>query len=467
MSINGFNKVNLDQWQDAAETALGGQSIDVLSRHNYDGITINPLYYGSQNSNQTALPQAAWHIIQAVNHPKIATAKTHIAEDLEQGVNGLSLYSNQSLNALGFGIDINADNIKSLFKNTYLEMISLRLETGLDEFSTASTLLTHYRSVPREAKLCLGIDPIGKLAQYGGWNGEAITKQAVQNALNKFSATHILRVDGRIAHNAGASEVQELSFIISTALSYLKWADEARIDLNIAAAKIEICISADQNQFMTMAKMRALRQLWAELLDGLEITQMAAHIYAETSFRMVTKSDPWVNLLRATVACFSAGIGGANQVGILPLSAAIGLPTSFDRRLARHMQTILIEESHLADVTDPAAGSAYVENLTTELTIKAWEAFQNTQRTGGLIANLLAGNIQRQIAQTAAKRQQDFADNQQCLVGTSEFTNPDEPEYQTLEVEKSTPNKPTFQTKIEALTPQRDAKMFENKSEAL
>ncbi|MBL1419180.1 MAG: hypothetical protein COC24_001580 [Alphaproteobacteria bacterium] len=462
MSENSFEKITFDAWQTAAEKALRGISVDSLTKTTYDGIAVKPLYAQSQTSNQVALPSGAWQINQAINHPNIDQAKKQIAEDLEQGVNALSLYSDKSLSANGYGLKINQANLESLFENTYLDMISLRLETGLDEVSTAKTILTHSQ---KHGQLSLGIDPIGKLAQYGGWDGEPVAKQAVQDALKQFDATHILRADGRFAHNAGASEAQELAFILSTALCYLKWADAAHIDLHSTAQKIEICICASQNQFITIAKIRALRQLWAELLDGLGIQQSSAYIYAETSYRMVSKSDPWVNLLRATVACFSAGIGGVNQLGILPMSAAIGLSPSFDRRLARHIQTILIEESHLAEVTDPSHGSFYIENLTANITQKAWEIFQTTQKNNGLIANLLSGNIQQQISLVSKKREQDYQAEELCLVGTSEFINHDEKPYETLKVDRITVDIPNFKIKITPLTAKRDAEMFENQSE--
>ena len=462
MSENSFEKITFDAWQMAAEKALRGVSVDSLTKITYDGIAVKPLYNQNQTTNQPALPSDAWQINQAINHPDVTQAASQITEDLEQGVNALSLYSDQSASAYGYGVNTNQVNIDSLFKNTYLDMISLRLETGLDEITVAKIILNHST---KHAQLSLGIDPIGKLAQFGGWDSEATAKQAVQAALKQFSATHILRVDGRIAHNAGASEAQELGFIISCACAYLKWADEADIDLNVTAQKIEICISTSQNQFASIAKIRALRQLWTELLDGLEIKQSPAYIYAETSYRMVTKRDPWVNLLRSTVACFSAGIGGANQVGILPMSAAIGLAPSFDRRLARHIQTILIEESHLAEVTDPSHGSGYIETLSHEMTKKSWENFQTIQRSGGLIANLLAGNIQQQIGSVSKRRAQDYKDGKLCLVGTSEFINPDEKPYETLKVDKASLDTPDFTIKITPLIAKRDAEMFENQSE--
>lgn len=462
MSENQFNHINFDDWQAAATAALRGQPLDGLSKPTYDDILVNPLYPAAPHPDQPSLPTNTWQINQAINHPDIESAATQILEDLEQGVNSLSLHSNQALQSNGYGINLNQVNIKKLFKNTYLDMVSLRLETGLDEIKSAKLIENHYKKLKKQGQLSLGIDPIGKFTQFGGWDGEANAKSSVQSALLNFKATHILRADGRIAHNAGASEAQELNFILSTAITYLKWADDVGLDLNHIAPKIEICISASQNQFLTIAKIRAVRHLWAELLDGLDIEQSDAHIYAETSFRMVSKADPWVNVLRATVACFSAGIGGADQIGILPLSAAIGLAPAFDRRLARHIQTILIEESHLADVTDPAHGSGYIESLTRNLTEKSWGLFQNTQRTGGILTNLLAGNIQRQINNISSHRAQNLAANNPTLIGASGFLNPDETPYETLKINKTKIDTPKFNTTVAPLTAKRDAEPFED-----
>lgn len=457
MSKNQFKATSFSDWQSTATAALRGKPLESLTKSTYDDIKINPLYAPIANPTPISLPSSVWQINQAINHPNVNEAANQITQDLEQGVNSLSLYSNQSLSAHGYGLETTKPNLETLFKDVYLNMISLRLETGLDEITTANSIATHHN----EGQLSLGIDPIGKSAQYGGWQSEADAKTAVQSALTNLNATHILRADGRIAHNAGASEAQELNFILATALTYLKWADEARLNLNLIAPKIEISLSASQNQFITIAKIRAMRILWAELLDALEISQSPAYIYAETSYRMMTKPDPWVNLLRTTVACFSAGIAGADQIGILPLSAAIGLAPSFDRRLARHIQTILIEESHLADVTDPSQGSGYIESLTQQLTIKAWDTFQNTQRTGGIVSNLMAGNIQRQIQNIASHRRQNLASKQHILTGTSEYAIEDETPYETQNVKKTKPDIPQFNVEFAPLNARRDSEMFE------
>lgn len=449
-----FNKITFSDWQVAAKAALRGKNLDNLTHFTADDIAIQPLYSGSLNRNQVPLPHGAWQINQAVNHPHINQAKSQITEDLEQGVNALSLYSNQSINAQGYGLNLNQVNLKSLFENTYLDMISLRLESGLDEISLAELTLSHSN---KHQQLSLGVNPVGKLAQFGGWNGQDNAKSSVQTALQNFQATHILRADGRIAHNAGASEAQELGFILNTALTYLKWADEASLDLNIAAQKIEICLSVDQNQFINIAKIRAMRHLWTELLDGLGIKQSPAYIYAETSFRMVTKRDPMVNILRSTMACFSAGIGGANQIGILPLSAAIGLAPSFDRRITRHIQTILIEESHLADVTDPSAGSGYIESLTQDLINTTWEYFQTIERSDGMIANLKNGNIQKNITNSAQQRKP-------VIIGSSVYINEQEPKYETLNIKKTAIKTQNFKINIEPLVAKRDAEIYETQA---
>ncbi len=461
-----FNKVNDQIWREAATSSLGGKNVDKLSKLTYDNIEIEPLYHASIKRDQAKLPNGAWQINQPINHPDINIANQQIQQDLEQGVNALSLFSNQSLNAHQFGVNINSVNIKKIFKNIYLNMINLRIESGLDEFEIAKLVENHYIEqdyFSKSTQLSLGIDPIGKLAQYGGWQNDVSTiKSKTQAALKGFQANHILRIDGRIAHQAGASEAQELSFILGAALTYLKWADEAKIDLNIAAKKIEICLSTTQNQFMSIAKIRAVRQLWAELLEGLGIELHDAFIFAESSFRMVSKRDPWVNILRSTVACLSAGLGGANQIALLPISAALGLAPSFDRRIARHIQTILIEESHLADICDPSKGSAYVETLTDSLVKKSWQVFQTCEKSGGLLENLINGNIQSDIAKTTTKRLAQLTTRQQAITGTSEFPNLTEDDYKCTKAPEVGILHAEFAIKVTALKPIRDAEIFES-----
>ena len=180
-------------------------------------------------------------------------------------------------------------------------------------------------------------------------------------------------------------------------------------------------LAADADQFLTMAKFRSLRKLWARVEQACGLAPRAAFISAETAWRMMTKRDPWVNLLRATMAVFAAGLGGADSVTVLPFTAALGLPDRFARRLARNTQLILLQESNLAKVGDPAAGSGGIEAITDELCRAAWAAFQEIEAAGGIASALERGLLQERVATVRAKREQAVARRRDAITGTSEF----------------------------------------------
>ncbi len=178
--------------------------------------------------------------------------------------------------------------------------------------------------------------------------------------------------DARVIHNAGGSEAQELAYALATALAYWRALEAGGVSLDDARRMIFFRLSADADQFMTMAKFRALRKLWARMEEAAGLAPKPAFIAAETAWRMMTQRDPYVNMLRVTIAAFAAGLGGANAITVLPFTAALGLPDAFARRVARNTQLVLLEESNLAKVADPAAGSGGIEDLTDQLCRAAW-----------------------------------------------------------------------------------------------
>jgi methylmalonyl-CoA mutase len=182
-------------------------------------------------------------------------------------------------------------------------------------------------------------------------------------------------------------------------------------------------LSADADQFQTMAKFRALRLLWARIEQACGLVPKPLFIAADTAWRMLTQRDPYVNMLRATMATFSAGLAGANAITVLPHTLALGLPDAFARRVARNTQLVLLEESNLARVTDPAAGSGGIEKLTQQLCEAAWPLFQEIEKAGGIFAALEQNLIQRKVAATRAAREANIARRKEVLTGATEFPN--------------------------------------------
>ena len=229
--------------------------------------------------------------------------------------------------------------------------------------------------------------------------------------------------DGRVIHDAGGSEVQELAFVLATGVAYLRALEGAGVALEDARGMIYARLTADADQFLTMAKFRALRLLWARIEQACGLTPKPLFIAADTAWRMLTQRDPYVNMLRATMATFSAGLGGANAITVLPHTLALGLPDPFARRVARNTQLVLLEESNLAKVSDPAAGSGGIETLTQQLCEAAWALFQEIEKAGGVFAALEQNLIQRKVAATRAAREANIARRKEVLTGASEFPN--------------------------------------------
>ena len=256
-------------------------------------------------------------------------------------------------------------------------------------------------------------------------------------------------------HNSGGSEAQELAFAVSVALAYLRALETEGVALEAARRMIFFRLSADADQFLTIAKFRALRKVWARVEVSCGLAAEPCFISAETAWRMMARRDPHVNILRATIATFAAALGGADAIAVLPFTAARGLPDRFARRVARNTQLLLSEESHLDKVTDPAAGSGAVENLTDELCRAAWALFQEIEAADGIAVALETGLIQRKVNAVRAERAAAAAKRKDALTGVSIFPNLTEADAR-VDL-PSSPRKPS----TDGLQPIRLAEPFE------
>jgi methylmalonyl-CoA mutase len=240
-----------------------------------------------------------------------------------------------------------------------------------------------------------------------------------------------ITVDGPAFHNLGANATWELAGSVAAAVAYLRVLTEAGMPVGRALGQISFRLAADDDQFMTIAKMRAVRQLWARVAEVVgEPDAGGAIVHAETSLPMMTQRDPWVNMLRCTLAAFGAGVGGVDTVLVFPFDVAIkggfpGTARSFARRIARNTQLLLLEESHVGRVLDPAGGSWFVEDLTKQLAQGAWEHFQAVEDRGGFVD--AHDYIADQIADISARRADDIAHRRTAITGVNEFPNLAEP----------------------------------------
>src|SRR4051812_22755116 len=428
-----------EQWLKLVDWVLKGVPFDKrLVARTYDGLAIQPLYGRAANAQPPAAraPGRPWQVMQRVDHPDPAAANEEALHDLENGATGLTVVCKGSINADGFGLDSSLETLERVFDGIYLDAgvavdFNVAAETR-DAAKNFSALVKKRGIAPDTVALRASLNPLGHIAATGTsvrpWRELApyfagLVKELSADGLRGPFAV----ADGRVIHNAGGSEAQELAFALASAVEYLRALETSGIVLNAARRMIYFRLAADADQFLTIAKFRAIRKLWARVEQACGLAPEPTHVSAETAWRMMTRRDPYVNILRSTVAVFAAGLGGADAITVLPFTSAIGLPDRFARRIARNTQLILLEESHLAKVTDPTAGSGGIEDLTQQLCGSAWALFQEIERAGGAAAALEQGLIQRKVAATRAEREKNVARRRDALTGSSEFPNIHEP----------------------------------------
>ena len=418
-------------WRKLVDAALKGGSFERLKSRSYDGLTIEPLYSSTREASSVAgrASGAAWTVMQRVDHPDPAAANVQAREDLEGGATGLVLVFAGSVSANGFGLEANSAALAGVFAGIDPRGIVLDLNLSPPTRGIArevAALIKNHGIAPGSVDLRFSINPVGGFAVAGrsarGWQELAAPLAATVAALTNDGFRGPFAVaDGRVIHNAGGSEAQELAFALASAVAYLRALEQSGLALQAAYDAIYFRLTADADQFLTTAKFRALRKLWARVASAAGLSAKPAIVTAETAWRMLTRRDAYGNILRSTIAVAAAGLGGADAITVLPHTATLGLPDAFARRVARNMQLVLLEESNLARVAEPAAGSGAFEALTEQLCFAAWTQFQEIEHAGGAWAALESGLLQRNVAAVRAARQQAVARGKEILTGTNAY----------------------------------------------
>jgi methylmalonyl-CoA mutase len=468
-----FAPASYEDWRKLVDGVLKGAPFEKLVGKTYDNLRIEPIYPRARAAAPIGGRAAAvpWRIMQRIDHPDAALANTQALHDLENGADGLTLVFAGANGAHGFGLQPTAEALEKVLDGVFIDAgISIELQVGPQSRMAAIHLaeFVKRRGVdPAACDIRFGLDPTGACAVWGSspYSWPEIVP-AVTGAIKGLAAMGFkgpfTAADGRVIHDAGGSETQELAFVLAAGVEYLRALESAGVALEDAHGMIYVRLSADADQFLTMAKFRALRLLWARIEESCGLTPKPVFIAAETAWRMLTQRDPYVNMLRATVATFSAGLGGADSITVLPHTLALGLPDAFARRAARNTQLVLLEESNLAKVADPAAGSGGIEALTQQLCEAAWTLFQEIEKAGGAFAALEQNLIQRKVAATRAAREANIARRKEVLTGASKFPNLHEVDVAVLD---ATPIAlvPYGEAKIkfDALPPMRLAVPFE------
>lgn len=447
-----FPDADREQWQRLVEGVLrksgvteasGAAAEDALATSLQDGIRIRPLYTAEDGAALPGHPGfppfvragrpegttvAGWDVRQQHVHTDPRQANESILADLENGVTSVWL-------TVGDG-GVPVSGLEQALQGVYLDLAAVVLDAGADFAPAAEELLRLYTASGTplgEAAGALGADPLGLLARTGD---DAKLRLQLESAARlagrcatEAPGLRALAVDALPYHEAGGSAAEELGTSLATGVAYLRQLTAAGLGIDDACRQLEFRYAATADQFLTIAKLRAARRLWARVAEvcGASPDAAAQRQHAVTSTVMMTRRDPWVNMLRTTVAGLSAGVGGAEAVTVLPFDAALGLPDAFARRIARNTQSVLLEESHLSKVIDPAGGSWYVESLTDELARAAWAWFQEIEGAGGQAAALRCGMIADRLAATWQRRTDDLARRREPITGVSEFPHLAEP----------------------------------------
>lgn len=414
----------------------------------YDGIAIQPLYVEAdipsgdrligrpgfspfvRGSTALGSSQYGWDVRQAVDFADGSSVDGIGAlEQLESGASSLLLRPARREDGVQAPT---VDALDQALEGVYLDLITVALDPDFEPGAAAALIdLWLVRGVDHgEARGVLGHDPIGRYSStLDGAElavGSAVAAEHAALCLGQYPEARSIVVDGTRIHEAGGSDVEELGAAIASGVAYLRLLSDAGLGLPDAFGQLEFRFAATTDQFLTIAKLRAARRLWAQVATSLGVaTHRGQRQHAITSRAMLTRYDVSVNLLRNTVACFSASVGGADAITVEPhdgLVEATGA-SSLGQRMARNTQTILAEESHLGRIIDPAGGSWYVEWLTDRVAREAWSLFQTIEGEGGMVAALDSRLVQDRIAATAEARLTRLARRQDVITGVSDFPN--------------------------------------------
>ncbi|PFG15854.1 heterodimeric methylmalonyl-CoA mutase small subunit [Propionicimonas paludicola] len=399
-----------------------------------DGLRIEPLYTESdiplghpgvmpftRGTMTKTSPATGWDVRQLHEDPDAAYTKAQILADLERGATSVWLR---------LGSDaIAPSDLAAVLDEVDPNLAPISVSSVEDQVAAAKALADYLAAKgAHHAAGSFGLDALGAAARTGAAADLGPQAEWVAKALAEFPGVRALTVDALPYDDAGAGDIDQLAFAIATGVAYLRDLEAAGISPEKAFGQFAFRVSANTDQFTTIARLRALRRLWARVgeVSGVPANARGAVQHAVTSWRMITRDDPWVNLLRGTIATFAAAVGGAEIVTTLPFDTAWGLPNEVSRRLARNTQLVAAEESNIGRVADPAGGSWYVEQLTDQLANKAWATFVEIEAAGGMAAALSSGLVADKIAGVSTERAKRLSTRKLPLTGVSMFPKADE-----------------------------------------
>ncbi len=398
-----FDPRSPEEWRTAAEKGLGPGGLERLVVEVAGDVTVGPLYTEHDASATESYPGLrpftrgsrplgnvtdGWEICQRVDLSVPAEIGVLAAEEARGGATGLWISRTPA-----DGLKNRVGDMEPLATAVDPTETAIRLDGGAVGFASAAIWVaacTRQGIELSRLEGSFGWDPLGSLASVGELPHDLETALAMASELARWThgaapAVRAISVDTLPHHLAGADPVQELAIATATGVEYLRRIVADGMDVDAACGQIGFVTAIGRDLFTEVAKLRALRRLWSRVAEvsGAGPDCPSAPIHAVTSPRCLSRRDPWVNMLRTTVEAFAAAAGGADAITVLPFDTALGRPDQQGRRMARNAHAVMMEESHLHRIVDPAGGSYLVEHLTDRLARAAWAGFQEIEGRGG------------------------------------------------------------------------------------
>jgi methylmalonyl-CoA mutase len=428
--FSAFPQISTSQWEEVINKDLKGADYEKkLVWKTMEGINVRP-YYRAEDLTKLSPVRSAktdnkWLVRQDFD------ARDNVVEANQSALDVL----NKGVDAIGFRLKkegITATDLDTLLKGIVLTAVEVNFTGACYNPSDLVTLFLRKATTGNTAEIRASIDydPLRRLSLHGAFCKDEKTSfeqlQTIVQAVKDYAHFRTVGVGAYIFHNAGATIVQELAFGMAMGSEYMSRLTEAGVSAGLAARKIKFTFGVGAGYFMEMAKFRAARILWSNIVSAYGVKEeesLTMRIHAVTSAWNQTVYDPYVNMLRGTTESMSAVLAGVDSLEVLPFDKPFRKPSTFSNRIARNTQIILKEESYFDRIVDPAAGSYYIETLTAAIAQEAWKLFKQVEEKGGYLAAFKSGFIREQVNVSAQKRDTNIATRRDILLGTNQYPN--------------------------------------------
>lgn len=422
---SSFENYDQHDWRNAVEHLLNGADFaNKLTRRTLDGIEIQPLYQQVPEAPFYSRGNKPWAIQQTYQSGSLADINKDILADLSEGLTSVELQLPGSGNDNALPC-YTAEDLEHLLTDVHPQMIELLLTPGSANTITGALLLAYFnrqKIAANDVRCALNIDPLGAMAASGCCAQNAISElsQIASHCDTRFPNASTVCADTSVYHNAGCSEAQELAYLLASTVEYLRALQS--IETESTFKQIRYRVALDCDYFLSVAKLRAARELISQITQSCGAENSQIVIDTVSGSRALSSLDASVNILRASTQAAAAMAGGANGFNCAPYDR-LTENSAKAQRLARNTQHILIEESGLLNVDDPARGSGYVETLTDEMCASAWQLFQNIEANGGMHKALENGSVAQEINATRKIREAKLSTGKSSMIGVTDYPN--------------------------------------------